>query len=370
MIDQNRALESFLRYIAVDSETHHEKPMTELLVRELEALGLTVTVDRVGEDPAVESDSGNIFAVLPGDENLSPMLFSAHQDTVTPGRGIRPRVEDGYVYSDGTTILGADDKSGVAAIMEALRVIREKELPHRPIEILFSVREEGGLRGSAYFDYAPVRSRQAVVLDTGGHAGTIITQAPSQTKLRAEITGKVSHAGSAPEKGVSAIMAGARAVSNMKLLRIDEETTANVGTLSAVGVTNIVNDKALFEAEARSLSPAKLEAQVAHMTACLEEACAHFGAQLRLERTDLYTAYRIPDSDPLVQRIAALCGPLGLEAETCSTGGGADSNNFNQRGITAVVLACGMEQVHTCAERLCLKDFYGAAELVLALMQP
>lgn len=106
------------------------------------------------------------------------------------------------------------------------------------------------------------------------------------------------------------------------------------------------------------------------MTACLEEACAHFGAQLRLERTDLYTAYRIPDSDPLVQRIAALCGPLGLEAETCSTGGGADSNNFNQRGITAVVLACGMEQVHTCAERLCLKDFYGAAELVLALMQP
>lgn len=144
MIDQNRALESFLRYIAIDSETHHEKPMTELLVRELEALGLTVTVDRVGEDPAVESDSGNIFATLPGDETLSPMLFSAHQDTVTPGRGIRPRVEDGYVYSDGTTILGADDKSGVAAIMEALRVIREKELPHRPIEILFSVREEGG----------------------------------------------------------------------------------------------------------------------------------------------------------------------------------------------------------------------------------
>ena len=261
MIDGKRVVETFLDYVQIDSETHHEHEMTARLVADLKALGLAVTTDEAGK--AADSDGANVYCHIDGDPSSDCILFSSHMDTVTPGKGIRPQIRDGYIYSDGTTVLGADDKSGVAAIMEALRAVLER-----------------GVNGSANVDYSRLKAKYGVVLDASNDVGKIVSSAPGQIRIYADIYGKRAHAGSDPEKGVSAVQAAAVAVSNMKLQRIDEETTANIGTLSCVGETNVVQDHVVFAAETRSKNQEKLEAQAAHMVSCLQAACDTFGARL------------------------------------------------------------------------------------------
>ena len=219
MINQARVTQTFLDYVQIDSETHFEREMTARLVADLEALGLPVTTDEAGK--AAGSDGANVYCHLEGDPNSDCILFSAHMDTVTPGKGVRPQIRDGYIYSDGTTILGADDKSGIAAILEALRTLLESGVPHRPMDILFTIREEGGLNGSANVDYGRLKAKYGVVLDASNDVGKIVSSAPGQIRIYADIYGRKAHAGSDPEKGVSAIQAAAVAVSRMRLQRID-----------------------------------------------------------------------------------------------------------------------------------------------------
>ncbi len=369
MIDRERVLRTFLDYVRIDSETHHERTMTERLAADLRALGLEVCTDQAGKAPGVDSDGANVYGFLEGDAGHDSILFSAHMDTVTPGRGIEPIIEDGYVRTRGDTVLGADDKSGVAAIMEALRCLVESGAPHRPVEVVFTIREEGGLFGSANLEYDRIRSKYGVVLDASNDVGKIVTSAPGQIRLYADIYGKRSHAGSDPEKGVSAIQAAAVAVSRMKLQRIDEETTANIGTFSCVGATNVVQDHVTFAAEARSRDPEKLEAQQAHMLRCLQEACEEYGARLEHCVQRSYHSYGFPDSHPLVRLLMERCRDIGVEPWTTYTGGGTDGNNFNLHGIETVVLACGMELEHTTNEQIRIQNLEDAARLVLSIMQ-
>lgn len=369
MISKERVLRTFLEYVRIDSETHHEKAITERLVADLRALGLEVYTDQVGKVPEVDSDGANIYCFLEGEPGSDPILFSSHMDTVTPGKGIAPYVEKGYVKTRGDTVLGADDKSGVAAIMEALRSLIESGVPHRPVEVIFTIREEGGLMGSANLEYDRVRSKYGVVLDASNDIGKIVTSAPGQIRLYADIYGKRSHAGSDPEKGVSAIQAAAVAVSRMKLQRVDEETTANIGTLSCIGATNVVQDHASFAAEARSRNQEKLEAQQDHMVQCLKDACEEYGARLEYHTEQSYHSYSFPDDHPLVQLLMEKCRAIGVEPWTTYTGGGTDGNNFNHHGIETVVLACGMELEHTTEERIRIQNLEDAARLVFNIMK-
>ena len=369
MIDNERVLRTFLEYVQIDSETHHEGAMTERLAADLRALGLEVYTDQAGRAPGADSDGANVYGFLEGESGHDPILFSAHMDTVTPGQGIDPIIEDGYVRTRGDTVLGADDKSGVAAIMEALRCLVESGAPHRPVEVVFTIREEGGLFGSANLEYGRIRSKYGVVLDASNDVGKIVTSAPGQIRLYADIYGKRSHAGSDPEKGVSAIQAAAVAVSRMKLQRIDEETTANIGTFSCVGATNVVQDHVTFAAEARSRDPKKLEAQQAHMLRCLQEACREYGARLEHRVQRSYHSYGFPDSHPLVRLLMERCRDIGVEPWTTYTGGGTDGNNFNLHGIETVVLACGMELEHTTNEQIRIQNLEDAARLVLSIMR-
>lgn len=369
MINRERVLRTFLEYVQIDSESHHEKAMTERLATDLRALGLEVYTDQAGRIPGVDSNGANVYCFLEGDPSHDAILFSAHMDTVTPGQGIDPCIEDGYVRARGDTVLGADDKSGVAAIMEALRALVESGVPHRSVEVVFTIREEGGLCGSANLEYDRIRSKYGVVLDASNDVGKIVTSAPGQIRLYADIYGKRSHAGSDPEKGVSAIQAAAAAVSRMRLQRIDEETTANIGTLSCVGATNVVQDHVTLAAEARSRSPQKLEAQQAHMIQCLKDACEEYGARLEYRVDQSYHSYGFPDSHPLVQLLMKKCREIGAEPWTTYTGGGTDGNNFNFHGIETVVLACGMELEHTTDERIRVQNLEDAARLVLSIMK-
>ena len=365
MINKERLLSTFLEYVQIDSESTHDGAMAARIAQDLKAIGCEVYVDNSGEKTG--SETGNLYCTLPGSTEGEAILFSAHMDTVVPGVGVEPIIEDGVIRSKGDTVLGGDDKSGVAAIVEALRTIVEQNLPHPTIEALFTVCEEVGLRGSRHMDYSRVTAKKAAVLDSSGDAGKIITAAPGQYKLNATVVGRRAHAGVAPEEGISAIQVLAEAVSHMKLLRIDEETTANIGTISAQYATNIVPERAELVGECRSRRDDKLEAQGQHMLDCLNAACEKFGATLEGGLTKAYSAYSYGADDPFVQEIMDACRRAGLEPSLAASGGGSDANNMNANGLKAVVLGTGMAKVHTTQEELTVQNLEGTAALVLAM---
>jgi tripeptide aminopeptidase len=230
-INRDRLLDTFLTLVQIDSPSGEEDAIARHLADRLTALGLTVHCD----------NAGNLIARTDGVGQ--PILLNAHMDTVGQDRGIRPVVEDGIVRTDGTTILGGDDKSGVAIILEVLQTLQERSLPHPPLEIALTVSEEIGLVGSKALDMSQFRSRQALVLDSGGPIGSAVVSAPAQEGLRAVIHGKAAHAGVNPEEGVNAIVVASEAITHMPLGRIDGETTANVGLINGGTATNIVPDR-------------------------------------------------------------------------------------------------------------------------------
>lgn len=365
MINNERLLNTFLEYVRIDSESTHEGAFAARVAEDLKAVGCRVSFDNSQAETG--SEVGNLYATLPGNTEGEAVIFSAHMDTVVPGSGIEPVVEDGVIRSKGNTVLGGDDKSGIAAVVEAMRTIAEKELPHPTVQAVFTVCEEIGLRGSKAVDYSKLVGKKAIVLDSGGDVGNIVTSAPGQYKLCAAVIGRRAHAGVAPEEGISAIQVMAEAIANMKLLRIDEETTANIGSIHADFPTNIVADRAEMVAECRSRSDEKLEQQAQHMIACLNDACEKNGATLEVQLTKVYSAYAYTEADPLVQQVMKACESLGLPCELAASGGGSDANNFNANGCVTVNLGTGMAKVHTVNEEISVKNLEDAAALVLAL---
>lgn len=366
MIDKKRLLDTFLSYVQIDSESLNERAMMERVSEDLRALGAEVWFDDSGS--AVGSNGGNVYARLEGGLDMEPMLFSAHLDTVKPGNGVKPVVEDGVVRSSGDTILGGDDKSGVSGIMEALRTVTEKKVPHRTIEVLFTICEEIGLRGAKHADFGKLSAKRAVVLDSSGDAGKIITSAPGQNKFLATVIGRTAHAGIAPEQGISAIQVASEAIAAMKLLRIDEETTANFGSFVSEYATNIVPERAKLVGEVRSRDTEKLKAQTEHMKKCLEDACARHGATLECEIETAYLAYGFSEDDELVREVKDACARIGVSATTAASGGGSDANVMNLSGVKAVVLGTGMDKVHTTSERITVRNLEDTARLCFALM--
>lgn len=366
MINEKRLLDTFLDYIQIDSETKNEKAMGERLVSDLKALGFEVHTDKAGE--GFGSNGFNVHAFLEGTLPGDPTIMCAHMDTVVPGNGIKPIIEDGVIRTDGSTILAGDDKSGIAAIMEALKVIRENNLPCRSSDILFTIGEEGGMNGVKNMDLPMIRGKEAMVFDASGNIGKVLTCGPGQIKIFATVIGRSSHAGLAPEAGISAIQVAAKGIAKMNLLRIDEETTCNIGTLKAEYATNIVPEKVEFIAEVRSRNLDKLNAQADHIRQCLQEACDEMGAVLEIEMKTNYVSFNVSNEDDLVKRVFDSCARLGLQAETAKGGGGSDANVMALHGIKPIVLSTGMTKVHTTGETLKIDDLNKCAALVLDLM--
>ena len=354
-INQNRLIQHFIDLVKINSESRNEKAISEALAAQLTEMGFRVEKLPV---PAEISNGFNIYANLPGDLEGS-ILLSCHMDTVTPGNDIEPVINNGVISSAGNTILGGDDKSGIAAIMEAVRSIKEQGLQHKTIELAFTVYEEGGLHGSKHFDMSHVESTNGIVLDSGGPIGTIITVAPGQQNMKVNITGRPAHAGLAPEEGINALTVAADAISNMNLSRIDEETTANIGVVKGGQATNIVMPELYIEAEARSTNDDKLAAQVEHMISTFEAAAEKHGATIDITSTRAYNAFKMADNDPLVEDVKAAFAEAGFEAKTMPTGGGSDANIFSEKGIKTVNLSTGMAKVHTTEEFITIEDMVG-----------
>ena len=365
MINKERLLHTFLDYVRISGESRHEGAFAARLKADLEALGLEVYEDH--SQAVTGSEAGNLYATLPGNAPGEPLILCAHMDTVPPGNGVEPIVEDGIIRSSGDTVLGGDDKGGVAGIMEAVQVILERDLPHPDIQIVFTVCEEIGLLGAKGLEYDRLIAKRAVIFDSVDDVGKIVNRGPGHCHLRATVIGRSAHAGMAPEEGVSAVQVLCEAVSNMNLLRIDPETTANIGSIHADYPPNIVPERAELFAECRSLTMEKLQAQAESMMACLDAACEKYGARWEGGIEPCFTAFHIPEEDPFVQRVIDSCHEIGVEPRMAKTGGGSDAHVFNLHGIQALILSTGMDKVHTVREQLTVKNLEDTARWALAL---
>ena len=357
MIDQERLVARFMELARIESPSGHEQAAGERVMEWLRELGATVERDEIG----------NVLGRLDGQGE--PLLLNAHLDTVVPTEGVRPVLADGVIRSDGRTVLGADDKSGVAIILEAVRTAQEGSLPLPPLDILFTVQEEVGLRGVKAFDVCRLRAREGIGLDAGGPQGTVVVSAPSQDSLQVVVHGIAAHAGAEPEKGISAIVVAAEAITRMPLGRIDEETTANIGVISGGQATNIVCDRVEVRGEARSREPAKLVIQTQAMASAFEEAAARHGATVDIEVSHAYTAYRLAPEEPLLRLLADAASKVGLEPNYFDSGGGSDANVLNEAGIRITNISTGMAQVHTTQEHISVVDVVRCAEWVLAALR-
>lgn len=367
MVNEKRIVDEFIKYVQIDSPTKSEYEFSIFIKKELESLGFEVVIDESGKK--VGSNTGNVIAKLTGDLGKEPILFSCHMDTVSPSIGIKPIIKDGTIYSDGTTILGGDNKAGIAAVIEAVKVLKENNTSHGPIEVVFSIYEEGGLFGAKNLDYTQIKSKKAFVLDSGGDPGQIIIQGPAQDKINVKIIGKPAHAGVAPEQGISAIMVAADAISQMNLLRIDEETTANIGCIDGGGATNIVTPEVTVRAESRSLSNAKLDNQTNHMLDCFKNSAEKFGATLDIDTERMYGAFTIDENDDIVKLVETACKNICLKPFTAATGGGSDTNILNSNAIKAVNLGIGERKPHTLEEHLHIVDLVNSAKLVIEIIK-
>jgi len=366
VINRKRLVTEFMEMVRMDSESRREAQMAARLQEKLEQLGFTVYVDDTGSQTG--SNTGNLLARLPGSAEAPALLFSAHMDTVTPGRRIKPVEENGVLRSAGDTVLGADDKAGIAAILEAVRVLQEQQLPHGDLELVFTVCEEVGLAGAKFLDFSRLTSKMGYVLDSNGAPGNIINQGPSQDEIYAEMLGVAAHAGINPEDGVNAVQVAAKAIANMQLGRIDHETTANIGIISGGIAINIVPDKVMIRGEARSLQEQKRRQQTRAMCEALELAAREGGAQVEIKVETMYPPMAVPADAPVVQLAQQAALAIGLKPEVKGTGGGSDTHFYNQHGISAVNLGIAMQKVHTTDEFITVNDLVLDAAFVLAII--
>ena len=339
--DKQRMIDEFTKLVSIDSPSYGERQMGDYVKSRLTALGLSVTEDTAGE--TLNSQCGNIYGKLDGNIDAEPLLFCVHMDTVEPSRGKQAVIgPDGVIKSRGDTVLGADDLSGVAAVLEALTVLKTQNLKHGMIEVLFTVAEEVYCQGSRLFDFSTVRSKSAYVLDMAGPVGTAAYWAPRILSFTVTIHGKASHAGFAPEHGIHAIAIGSKAIANLTMGHVDEDTTLNIGMIEGGRATNIVPEKCTIKGEVRSLNHEKALKQIALVQGEFDTTAGALGATVDF---DLYTAsvaYQTPLDHLVVSRFKTACTQLGLAGSMVKTFGGSDQNIMAQHGITGIVVANAM----------------------------
>ncbi len=348
-INKERTIDEFAALVSIDSPTFGEKQMGEYLKRQLTELGFTVSEDDAGQK--LGGNCGNLYGYLEGEISGKPLLFCAHMDTVEPSRGKQAVVgSDGIIRGNGKSVLGADDCAGIVGILEALRTIKEQQIPHRPVEVLFTVAEEAYCKGAEAFDFSKIRSKEAYVLDLSGPVGAAAYQAPSILSFAATVRGKAAHAGFAPESGIHAVAAAAKAISRLDMGRIGQDTTLNVGVMEGGLATNIVPERCVVRGEIRSYSHQKALEQAGHVKKCFTQAAGEIGASAEFQVSCGCEAYETPAGHPVVERFRRACKDLGVSVSLQKTFGGSDNNHLAKHGIVGLVLANAMYQNHSCGE--------------------
>ena len=359
---QDKVLDIFLDLARIDSESLHEAAVAAYVMEAARCLGFEPYMDGAAE--ALGGDAGNVYIKIPSSGvDAPPLIICAHMDTVAPGNGVEPVVEGGRVISRGDTILGADCKAGVAAIIELMNLSSDGKLEHGPLEMVLTVVEEKGLKGVQEIEWERIEARHAVVLDGAGEVGEVVNASPTQDNLEMVFKGRAAHAGVEPEKGVNAILGASWAISRMSLGRIDGETTANIGTIEGGRAVNIVPDRVEVKGEVRSHDLTKLEKQRESMIATALEAEDAVGVGVKVEVERAYEGYRVDPEDALVELAVEAGRTIGVKTNIGPSGGGSDANFLNSSGVRSVVLSMGAREPHTFKENIEVKDLHKLVEL-------
>jgi tripeptide aminopeptidase len=356
----------FTDLAALPSPPGQEREVADRVAAYLRELGLDVEEDDAGEQ--IGSTAGNLYCSLEPTAEGLPLFLCAHLDTVPPEGAIRPVLEDGIVRNAAGTILGADNKSAVAAILDGVRRIVEEGRSHAGLELVFTLKEEVGLLGAGAFDHTRLAADLGYVYDQAAPIGEVILGAPHARTLDVRFHGRAAHSGMYPEEGRSAIAAAARAIADLRLGRIDEETTANVGLISGGTARNIVPEWCALQAEARSHDERKLSDLVQELIDAFTFAAGVEECEVETEIRKGYRGYRFRPDDLPVRLARAALERTGYTPRLALTGGGADANIFNERGLRCVNLANGMRNIHTADEQITVEDLHGMVEVTLALV--
>lgn len=375
-VNSERLVQLFLELVGIDSLSRREHDVALRLKQELEGAGARCRFDDAAQK--VHGNCGNLIGRLDGTrQGVAPLLLCAHMDTVGPGEGVKPVVQGDIIRSDGTTVLGGDDKSGCAIICEALHRLHERDIAHGPIDVVFTVCEEVGLLGARHLDLNLIGAREGLVYDSESSA-CLYVRAPGAQGMRFTVRGFEAHAGVAPERGISAIKVAADAIAGMRLGRIDEETTANLGTIHGGRALNVVPDEVTVRGEARSRDTGKLTAQVDHMIGCFKDAVAsatvtvdgrRVQAGLDYRSVSEYAAMNLPADAPIVRKVIEAAGRVGRVVKPEAMGGGCDANIFNQRGLAVANLGTGMRDLHTVREWLDVPEMMAAVDVTVELIK-
>jgi len=376
MVNHDRLADLFKTLVQIDSVSKKEGAIAKTLQGIFESLGAEVLIDKAGSK--VGGDPGNLIASLEGRKaDVAPLLLNAHMDTVQPGEGVKVLFSDGIFASDGSTVLGADDKSALAVIIEAIRILQENRLQYGPLEVVITICEEVGLLGAKNLDYSMIKARYGYSLDATDTEG-IVTRAPVANHIQVKVHGRDAHAGAEPEKGINAIHLASRAISGLRVGRIDEETTANIGLIEGGKATNIVPSLVTATGEVRSHSLEKLEEETKKIVQSFEQQVSEYRKsfpsddglpKLEVEVRQDFSVLKIPEDHPVVSLVKEAASSLGLKMETKTSGGGSDSNIFFGHGIVTGVLGTGMKDVHTVRESIRLDDMVKSVELLLEIIR-
>ncbi|MFW6022694.1 MAG: M20/M25/M40 family metallo-hydrolase [Halanaerobiaceae bacterium] len=367
MINKDRLINLFMELVQIDSISKEERDMADRLIEIFKTLDLQAREDNAGEK--IGGNAGNLIIDIPGDMSRSSVVLSAHMDRVEPGRGIKPVLDENYIKSDGTTILGGDDLIGVAAIIEAVRVLKENNLKHRPIKLILTVAEEIGLMGAKQVDVAEFEDMDfGLVFDVDGDIGTVVHKAPTQIKFNARINGKAAHAGINPSEGINAIKIASLSLSEMNLGQVDEETTANIGVIKGGIASNIVPDMVELEGEVRSHSYNKMVEQQNHMQNLIKRAVKKYGGSVSFDIDELYPGFAINPESDIIKYVEEIVEDMDLEFKLTVSGGGSDANIFNNNGFDTLNLGVGMEKVHSTQERVKIDNLVNLTSLIINVL--
>ncbi len=375
MISKERMTQHLMDLIRIDSPSKMEKNVALKLKDEMKELGAECIFDNVGNK--IDGNVGNLIVKVKGNTDAPTFFLSSHMDTVAPGLGIQPRIDDGIMRSDGTTILGGDDKSGVSIIVEVIRTLKEQNIPHGDIEVAFTICEEIGLLGAKYIDISLFKSKYGIVLDSSTPK-KLVLKCPTSDVAVFKIHGLEAHAGLCPENGINSIKIVSEAISNMKIGRIDHETTSNIGVITGGVATNIIPNFVMVKGEARSHNNEKLDKEIEHMCKCFNDAAEKYSVNLEgetikptveIEVERVYEKMDVSSEAYITRMVDTAVKNLGHEIEHQTSGGGCDANYFNNMGIECVNLGTGMYELHTVNEYVIMDEFYRSADIVLETIQ-
>lgn len=371
-IERERLARIFMELCELSSPSRQEKSVLAYLQKTFAALG----ADSIFEDQSAErtgADCGNLFVRFRGTTEAPPIFLACHMDTVNPGENVQVKRSGDIFTSRGETILGGDDKAGIASLVELITMLKAHHTAHRPLELIFTTCEEIGLLGAKALDPKDITAPFGYALDANG-IDQVIIGAPAANRIQINVYGTAAHAGMNPEAGLSAFLVAAAAITKLRLGRIDDESTANIGLLKGGVATNIIPEQLMIHGEIRSHCVAKLARFTEEMRAVFTDTAASWpvaaGQQqpvVEFEVESDYPVMRLAEQEQVIQTVLQAGSRLGRDLSLVIAGGGSDANIYNGYGLPTAIIATGMDLVHTTSEQLDLNDLVRLTELLYTM---